>query len=101
MFSLYPTVGMCWFGVCWGHDTDVPRTGMCTDGFGNFFYVSLVGGGLRPTGPSSGIIHCFVYFVLFRVSNPCDLIIVYYELKRELKTKPNECRCDERLKTRV
>ena len=28
---------------------------------------------------------------------------VYYEsLKRELKTKPlNECRCDERLKTRV
>ncbi len=30
-------------------------------------------------------------------------IFVYYEsLKRELKTKPiNECRCDERLKTRV
>ncbi len=29
--------------------------------------------------------------------------VVYYEsLKRELKTKPiNECRCDERLKTRV
>ena len=29
--------------------------------------------------------------------------VVYYEsLKREVKTKPiNECRCDERLKTRV
>ena len=29
--------------------------------------------------------------------------VVYYEsLKRELKTKPiNECRCDERLQTRV
>ena len=23
------TAGMCWFGVCWGHVTDVPRTG-CT-----------------------------------------------------------------------
>ena len=30
-------------------------------------------------------------------------MVVYYEsLNRELKTKPiNECRCDERLKTRV
>ena len=30
-------------------------------------------------------------------------LVVYYEsLKREIKTKPiNECRCDERLKTRV
>ena len=30
-------------------------------------------------------------------------VVVYYEsLNRELKTKPiNECRCDERLKTRV
>ncbi len=26
---------MCWSGVCEGHDTDVPWTGMCTDGFGN------------------------------------------------------------------
>jgi hypothetical protein len=25
---------MCWFGVCWGHGTDMPRTGMCTAGFG-------------------------------------------------------------------
>ena len=33
----------------------------------------------------------------------CPCIVVYYEsIKRELKTKPiNECRCDERLKTRV
>ena len=33
----------------------------------------------------------------------CLLLNVYYEsLKRDLKTKPiNECRCDERLKTRV
>ena len=32
-----------------------------------------------------------------------QFMLVYYEsLKRELKTKPiNECRCDERLKTRV
>ncbi len=31
------------------------------------------------------------------------LLVVYYEsIKRELKTKPiYECRCDERLKTRV
>jgi hypothetical protein len=21
------TAGMCWFGVCWGHGTDVSRTG--------------------------------------------------------------------------
>ena len=26
--SLYATAGMCWFSVCWGHDTDVPRAGM-------------------------------------------------------------------------
>ena len=31
-FSLYATSDMCWFGVCWGHDTDVSRTGMCTAG---------------------------------------------------------------------
>ena len=32
-----------------------------------------------------------------------EFLVVYYEsLKRELKTKPiNECRCDERLQTRV
>ncbi len=26
--SLYATAGMCWFSVCWGHDTDVSRVGM-------------------------------------------------------------------------
>ena len=26
---------MCWSGVCEGHGTDVPWTGMCTTGFGN------------------------------------------------------------------
>ena len=25
MVSLYATAGMCWFSVCWGHGTDVPR----------------------------------------------------------------------------
>ena len=33
--SLYVTGVMCWFGVCWGHGTDVSRTGMYTTGFGN------------------------------------------------------------------
>ncbi len=51
------TTDMCWFGVCWGHDTDVSRTG-CTR-LGSLtrrvsFYVSLVGGDLRLFGPSSG-----------------------------------------------
>ena len=41
--SLCVTEDMCWFSVCWGHGTDVSRTGMCTDG-----------GGLRLSGPSSG-----------------------------------------------
>ncbi len=26
--SLHTTAGMCWFSVCWGHDTDVPRVGI-------------------------------------------------------------------------
>ena len=50
--SLYATADMCWFSVCWGHDTDVSRAGMCTVWFGNStrlltasFYVSLVGEG--------------------------------------------------------
>ena len=30
--SLYTTAVMCWFSVCWGHGTDVPRAGMCTVG---------------------------------------------------------------------
>ncbi len=25
--SRYVTPDMCWFGMCWGHVTDVPRTG--------------------------------------------------------------------------
>ena len=33
--SLYVTTRMCWFGVCWGHDNDVPWTVMCTTGFDN------------------------------------------------------------------
>ena len=33
--SLYETAGICWFGVCWGHVTDVSRTGMFTAGFDN------------------------------------------------------------------
>ncbi len=32
----------------------------------------------------------------------CNDVVYYESLKRDLKTKPiNECRCDERLKTRV
>ena len=47
------TGGMCWFGVCRGYGTDVPRTG-CTR-MGSVtrrvsFYASLVGGGLRLSG---------------------------------------------------
>ena len=36
-------------------------------------------------------------------STGASFVVVYYEsLKRELKTKPiKECRCDERLQTRV
>ena len=33
--SVYATVVMCWFGVCWGHGPDVSRAGMCMVGFGN------------------------------------------------------------------
>jgi hypothetical protein len=55
--SLYATVDMCWFGMCWGHVTDVPRTGCVRLGSATrrvSFYTSLDGGGLRPSGPSSG-----------------------------------------------
>ena len=51
------TAGMCWFGVWWGHGTDVPRTGCARLGSATrrvSFYASLVGGGLRLSGPSSG-----------------------------------------------
>jgi hypothetical protein len=51
------TAGMCWFGVCWGHGTDVPRTGCARLGSATphvSFYVSLVDGGLRLPGTSSG-----------------------------------------------
>jgi hypothetical protein len=36
------------------------------------------------------------------MSVKCDERLLYYEsIKRELKTRPiNECRCDERLKTK-
>ncbi len=51
------TTFMCWFGVCWGHGTDVPRTGCARLGSATrrvSFYLSLVGGGLPLSGPSSG-----------------------------------------------
>ncbi len=51
------TAFMCWFGVWWGHVTDVPRTGCARLGSADrrvSFYASLVGGGLRLSGPSSG-----------------------------------------------
>jgi hypothetical protein len=51
------TAGMCWFGVWWGNGTDVPRTGCVRLGSTTrlvSFYVSLVGGGLRLSGTSSG-----------------------------------------------
>ncbi len=51
------TADMCWFGVWWGHGTDVPRTGCTRMGSATrhvSFYASLVGGGLRLSGPSSG-----------------------------------------------
>jgi len=56
--SLYVTVDMCRSGECEGYDTDV-TVGMCTYGWGSVtrrvvFYVSLGGGGLRPSGSSSG-----------------------------------------------
>jgi hypothetical protein len=46
-----------WLGVCWRHDTDVSRTGCVRLGSGTrrvSFYESLVGGGLRLSGSSSG-----------------------------------------------
>ena len=46
--SLYVTVDMRWSGhssVCEGHDTDVPRTGMCTAGFGTIRSSSYDGAG--------------------------------------------------------
>jgi hypothetical protein len=51
------TADMCWFGVCWAHVTDVPRTGCTRMGSETrrvSFYTSLVGEGLRLSGPSSG-----------------------------------------------
>ncbi len=51
------TTGMCWFGVWWGHVSDVPQTGCARLGSTArrvSFYTSLVGGGLRLSGPSSG-----------------------------------------------
>ena len=72
-FEAVSTVGgMCWFGVCWGHFSDVSRTGMFTVGFGNSIHdvscamsevwiggrrdtdsVSDWGENLRTTGPGS------------------------------------------------
>ena len=52
--SLYATAVMCWLGVSWGHGTDVPRTGMCTVGFGNSTHLLLrVAGRWRSTSPRS------------------------------------------------
>jgi hypothetical protein len=51
------TACMCCFGVWWGHGTDVPRTGCARLGLTTrrvSFYASVVGGGLRLSGPSSG-----------------------------------------------
>jgi hypothetical protein len=54
------TASMYWFGVWWVHDTDVSRTGCTRLGSTTrrvSFYVSLcslVDGGLRLSGPSSG-----------------------------------------------
>ncbi len=51
------TTGMCWFGVCWGNDPDVTRTGCARVGSVTrrvSSYTLLVGGGLRLSGPSSG-----------------------------------------------
>jgi hypothetical protein len=51
------TTVMCWFGVWLGYGTDVPRTGCARLGSATrrvSFYTSLVGGGLRLSGPSSG-----------------------------------------------
>ena len=45
----------CWFGMCWGHDTDVSWTGCARtphDGFGNSTRILLrVSGRWRSTGP--------------------------------------------------
>jgi hypothetical protein len=70
------TEGMCWFGVWWGHDTDVPRTLCARLGSPTrrvSFYASLVGGGLRLSGPSLleyiiqsskhlSVEYCFLFF---------------------------------------
>ena len=63
------TTVMCWFGVCWGHDTDVSWTGcerLGSETRRSSFYVSLVGGGLRLSGPGSGRRNpvTFVFFAL-------------------------------------
>jgi hypothetical protein len=51
------TTYMCWFCVWGGHGTGVSQTGCKRLGSATrrvSFYVSLVGGGLRLSGPSSG-----------------------------------------------
>ena len=54
VISLHATSDMCWFSVCWGYDTDVSRTGMCTGGFGNSTRLLLrVAGRWRSTSLKS------------------------------------------------
>ena len=83
----------CVGSVCVGGTTLMCRGRECTR-LGSatrliFFYVSLVGGGLRPSGFSTG--------------RSGSVRVFYYESrKRELKIRlMNEGRCDERLKARV
>jgi hypothetical protein len=54
LVSLNATEDMCWFGVCWGHGPygECERLGSETRRI--FFYASLVAGGLRSSGSSSG-----------------------------------------------
>jgi hypothetical protein len=49
-------------------------------------------------------VSCLAIKSIFRNSTFCgdDFILYYESIKRELQTRPiNECRCDERLKTKT
>jgi hypothetical protein len=71
------TEDMCWFGGCWGHGTDVSQTGCVRLGSTTrlvSFYESLVGGGLRLSGSSSGRNGVFGYIEgSFLVTGGCGV----------------------------
>jgi hypothetical protein len=62
---------------------------------------TLFSGWTRTSCDGSGIVHGWVVVLLF-VKSPSFFYFYYESRKRELKTRPTyECRCDERLKSKV